>query len=242
MIQGVATTLGQFVDTWLGLWHAFANLLSAFADLGLEGIADAIATYGPATPVATPTTKVLGLVYVVATLAPGFVLVYVSLRTVVDRATALAGAAVAKLLQIVVVVGVLEAAPSPLAKYEAIAYGPVTALRALGRLVATDPAHAFMLATAFAAFVGLSWAMWYGVNLLLYSATLLVRARPVWSESNAKAHALTFTGVWVFFLTLTSAGTAFLQTVLVIGILLVRRSELDRPSLGVRDNRLTESD
>jgi hypothetical protein len=223
---GPIETAVHAVDTLGATWEGFAQILETFVKFGTKSIVEAVNTHAPSQAKSSAVTKVLGIVYVLASLLPGFVAVYFGAKQLFDltRTESLIVASVFRVGKTAFSVLFLGR-PGPWETYNTVAYGPLTFLDAIGKLVKTSPSDAFTVGATFALFFGFSWAMFYGINFLLYEASLMLRSQPLWKETSAKAHAFTFTLVWVFFLTMQSAGSAFISTLFIIAAILLRRSE-----------------
>ena len=225
MVGPIETAL-QAVDTLATTWEGIVQFLETFVRFGTSSIVEALNTYSPPEPKSSSLTKALGGIYVLASLLPGFLAVYFGAKQLFDLSMreSLVVASVYRVGKTAANVLVLGR-PGPWDVYNTVAFGPLTFVEAMRKLVEKSPAEAFTVAASFAVFFGFSFLLFYSLNLALYHASLMLRSQPMWKDTSAKGHAFTFTLIWLFFLTMQSAGGAFISTLLVIAAILLRRSE-----------------
>jgi len=220
--------LSELISTWMGVWEAFRSFLDGFVTFGLgDGssgrVRQAVTEHGTAEP--SPTTQVLGLVYLVAKIVPLVSVLYFGLRYRVRRRYALGGALIGYLVWHLTSVWILEIRPSPLEEYRQISTGPGAVYTAIREMFRSQPIEAFTVwVVIFGTFFLFSFLMWYLVNFVLWLVTMTYKKEPVFSETSAKGHAFWMTLIWIFFLTMSSPGTAFVQTLFVLIAIVLNRA------------------
>lgn len=227
MMEQAVSFLTEFYETWAGIWGLIRFALQTFADMGLGGIERALEQYGTRSPEATPTTKILGVMYVIAALAPGFLFFYIATKSFTQNWKIGLVAGVGYIvLQVGVGAYMLGIRATPFESYGKVAYGPLALYDAFKTMVFQDLSQAFMVVVSFTVFFLMSWLMWYIVNMAMYSLTVITRSNPIWSNSDPKGHAFTFAIIWIFYLSMTDAGGAFLLTLMVIFVIIYRRKNM----------------
>ena len=224
MIEEIIRFITDLYDSWSSSWSMFQMFLDGFAEFGLGGASDSVSKYNDGTN-ATPTTRLLGIIYIIATIIPFAIFVYLIARRKYSQKKYAIGLSVGlTLLWQVLTVNILEVRPGPFEAYERFAYGPMAVFRTVREMFIDNPVEAFTIwVVVFGSFFAFSFLMWYLVNFTIWVITTF-RQNPLFTETSAKALALWLTFVWIFYLTMDTAGDAFLNTFIVLLIILMNRS------------------
>ena len=220
--------LDQLFGTWFGVWEGFRGFLESFAHFGIgdgsSGRAQwAVSEYGERS--STPTTRTIGAIYVVGKNIPTFVVLYLLSRYKFDKIKSIVSAIAIQATYLFLTISVLGIKPSPFEEYEKFAYGPIAVMSSIREMFLTDPVEAFTVwVVIFGSFFLFSFLMWYSINFVLWMFTLTYREKPIFGTTSAKGHALWMTIIWIFFLTMDTAGTAFIQTLFVLIAIILNRS------------------
>jgi hypothetical protein len=229
------TMIQEFLNNIEIWWESSTQFLDSFAQFGLEPAADSIDRWGRRET--SITTKVLGIVYVAAKMLPGTLIVLIALREYFgDLRRATAGAIAFQSFSIILQSYILNIKPGPGERYQIVAYGPNALFSAIKSHFTNDPIGAVTTwIVVMGVFFILSYLMWYFINFLLWFVTLTFRRDPLFSDASAKGHALWMTITWFFYLTIDDPGTAFVNTIIVLGIMLGNRAWQDRKRRGPPD-------
>jgi len=224
MILLIVDWLTNLFNSWLDVWKSFEAFLRGFATFGLSGAGESVSKYG--TEEATPTTRLLGGIYVIAQVAPGLLLTYMlSKRVVSTKVRQIAIGIIGGFVWFGVTSYILGLRPGAREAYHKFAYGPMSVFTAIKEMFAQDPVQAFTVwVVIFGSFFVFSFLMWYMISLFLWVATSY-RQKPLFTDTSAKALSLWLTAIWVFYLTLGSAGGAFINTVFFLFVILISRSD-----------------
>lgn len=215
-------------QTWNSVWDGFSGFLENLARFGMgdgeSGRAtQMVAEYG--VEASSPTTQAIGTIYLIAKNLPLFILLYLLFRTKFDRVKSLILTTVTHAIYQFIVIVVLELRPNPIEVWNKFAYGPIALWTAVRESFANEPVEAFTVwVVIFGSFFLFSFLFWYLINVGLWLATLTFRPQPIFGDTSAKGIAFWMTIIWVFFLTMDTAGTAFLQTLFVLMALLLNRT------------------
>lgn len=233
--------LDQLLGTWMGVWEGFRRFLESFAHFGIgDGSSRrakwAVSEYGERS--STPTTRTIGALYVVGKNIPTFVVLYLLSRYKFDKIKSVISAAAIQATYLFLTISILNIKPSPLEEYEKFAHGPIAVLSSIREMFFVDPVEAFTVwIVIFGSFFLFSFLMWYSINFVLWMFTLTYREKAIFGTTSAKGHALWMTIIWIFFLTMDSAGTAFIQALFVLIAIILNRSWKQRDiSLGGSDD------
>lgn len=222
------TVLEQFIQNFTQTWSGFSSFVEGFAEFGLSGIEEDIRLYGQAE--ASATTQVFAVLYVLAKMLPGTILVFLGVRHYLGTKK---GAIVGILFQIAsvgITSYILGVRATPTEQYNTFAYGPSQIISAFEGAKSAEGLSEVVITwvVVFGVFFLISYLMWYFVNFLLWFITLTFRREPLFSDSSAKGHALWMTLTWLFYLSITTAGSAFVNTIFVLGIIILNRGWQDR--------------
>ena len=215
-------------QAWYGVWEGFSGFLESLAHFGMgdgeSGRAtQMVAEYG--VEASSPTTQAVGAIYLIVKNLPLFILLYLLFRTKFDRVKSLIFAVVTDAVYQFIMIFVLELRPNPLETWNKFAYGPIALWTAVRGSFANEPVEAFTVwIVIFGSFFLFSFLFWYLINVALWLVTLTFRPQPIFGETSAKGIAFWMTIIWIFFLTMDTAGTAFIQTLFVLIALLLNRT------------------
>lgn len=225
MIQPIAEFVTDLFGSWIAVGRVISDVIEGFVQFASEPISESIDQYGPDDPSTTPTTQFLSGIYAVAKRIPTFLFFYFLLRPRWGRRRALLSALIVQVLVLLVFAVWWGVRPGPIETYETFAFGPSQLLTTIENHITADLVGAFTTwVVVLGTFILLSYSLWYVLNLSLWVATLMVKQTPMFSDSSAKGHAAWMTLTWVFFLTMETGTIAFINTLIVFVIILLRRS------------------
>lgn len=226
MILLILDFLSNLLDSWLEVWNMFEQFLNGFAQFGLSGAGDSIEKYGDAK--ATPTTKLLGVVYVIAQIAPGLIFTYmVSKYVTASKVRQVAIALLGGFVWFALTSYILGFRPGAREAYHKFAYGPMAVLTTIKEMFIADPVQAFTVwVVIFGTFFLFSFVLWYLINFTLWVVTSY-RQDPLFSNTSAKALSLWLTVIWIFYLTLGDPSGAFVNTMFFLFVILISRSKYE---------------
>lgn len=229
MLDGIQSTVGDLLSNWGNYWEAFDTTFSSFRDFGFTGmeriVSDYISTQGSIT---SPTLMIFAVLYILVSSMPFFMIGYVLVKKYTgSKKYGIAVGILAVTLITAVSSYLLELKPTPVERFEAVAYGPATIFSALAYTIVNDTTEAFMAISAFVFFFILSYLMWYLIMFMIYGITIMFMQEPIFSQSSGKGHAMWMTILWLFFLSVLDSGSmAFVNVLLVLLAIIVKRSEI----------------
>lgn len=222
--------INEVVSGLTSTWDGFARFFEGFARFGLSEPSNAIEAYCEAhqgeCSDSGPFGTVLGVVYLLVKMAPGFLVAFVLGRSYFnDTVKGIAVGVAWQIISIGILAYILNLRPTPFELYTRVSTGPSVLFNAVQWHFGTDFVAAFTTwVVIFGAFFLFSYLMWYFINFLLWFVTLTFKQDPIFSDSSAKGHALWLTLTWTFYLTIQRPGVAFVNTVFILAVLIGNRA------------------
>lgn len=216
---------GDLWTQWGGWWQGFSEVLQYMSEYGTRGIRESMQTYGPQNPSANPTTRLIGVIYILSSIIPSLTIFYLFFRYRFLRRTALVLASVTQVVVVFMTRYVLLLRPPLGEAYSRFAYGPGAIIETITNHFSADPIGAFTVwVVVFGSFFIFSLVMWYFIIFSLWIFSMTFMSDPLFGDVSAKGHALWLTIIWFFFLSMSDPAIAWVQTIFLMTAVIINRS------------------
>lgn len=214
--------MSDVIDRWSGWIDTVASVINTYGDFFVGETQEAIIEYGVQST--TLETSLFAGLYMGAKFIPPLILLYMFFKKFLERTHAIAGAILVGGSGTFLVSYILKIRPTPIDHYNTVSSGPMTLVTAFQNIIADNPRVLVMIISTSFVFLILSFVFFYAINFFTWGITAMFMQEPLYGSSggSAKAHAMLFTFVWLFYMTMETPANALISTA-IIGIMMVFR-------------------
>lgn len=207
-----------------GITHA----LNGFANFGLHEVGHVITQYG-GQPHTSPLWEVIAGIYLLSKVGPKYLLLfYIGYRFLKDRLYAVLLSVTLGTLWEFFADYVIHIHPNPFIQFSKVSTGPSRVVTAFTTLLRTHPFQFMTIASTIVVFFVISFLMWYFINFFLYAFTSMFMQTPLFKYSSGKAHAVTFTLMWFFYLGIQNGFHAFISVLFLLATIIMGRIDMGK--------------